>query len=228
MKKENPYYIFLEGLLKDLRITANGFQEKYSLRSFSTIMNKLKNEPEKTLHPETIGKIETALNIKIDDSNPEEITYRKLGPEYVPIHEAEKNHVPNSLSFPILGEIPAGIAEIKQYNDFFEYFDFDLDPRKHGVLRIDNEFGYSMMPLVGPGDLAIISFDDKPRDGDWVAARWDETKGALKVLAIDKNNPEIVVLNSYNTAVQPIILNSKKQKLTLWKVPVVIRASKRR
>jgi len=146
----------------------------------------------------------------------------------VPIDEAEKNHIPPSLSFPILGEIPAGISEIRQYEGFFEYFDFELDPRKHGVLRIDNEFGYSMMPLVGPGDLAIISFDDKPSDGDWVAARWDDTKGALKVLAIDKDNPEIIVLNSYNTAVQPIILNSKKQKITLWKVPVVIRASKRR
>lgn len=157
------------------------------------------------------------------------LTGRSTNPyTVVPIEDVERNHIPPPISYPILGEIPAGISEIRQYEGFFEYFDFDLDPRKHGVLRIDNEFGYSMMPLVGPGDLAIISFDDKPRDGDWVAARWDDTKGALKVLAIDKNSPDIVVLNSYNTAVQPIILNSKKQKLTLWKVPVVIRASKRR
>jgi len=57
MKKNNPYYLFLEGLLKDLRLTANGFQDKYQIRSFSTIMNKLKNDAGKKLHPETIGKI---------------------------------------------------------------------------------------------------------------------------------------------------------------------------
>lgn len=59
----------------------------------------------------------------------------------VPIEEVEKNHVPQVLSFPILGEIPAGISEIRQYEGFFEYFDFDLDPHKHGILRIDQEFG---------------------------------------------------------------------------------------
>lgn len=224
----NPWVRFIERLFRDFRLSTYKLENTYGLKGFSSKLSSMRSGRTNKLSQDSISDLEKALNIKIDDSNPDEITYRKLGPNYVSIHDAEKNHVPTSLSFPILGEIPAGIAEIKQYNDFFEYFDFDLDPRKHGILRIDQEFGYSMMPLVGPGDLAIISFDDKPLDGDWVAARWDETKGALKVLAIDKNNPEIVVLNSYNTAVQPIILNSKKQKITLWKVPVVIRASKRR
>lgn len=224
----NPWVRFLEGLLRDFRLSTYKLENNYGLIGFSSKLSSIRSGRTNKLSQDSISDLEKALNIKIDDSNPEEIKYHKLDPNYIPIHVAEKNHVPAKLSFPILGEIPAGIAEIKQYSDFFEYFDFDLDPRKHGVVRIDQEFGYSMMPLVGPGDLAIISYDDKPSDGDWVAARWDDTKGALKVLAIDKHNPDIVVLNSYNTAVQPIILNSKKQKLTLWKVPVVIRSSKKR
>lgn len=224
----NPWVRFIEELFRDFRLSSYKLENNYGLKGFSSKISSLRSGRTNKLSQDSISDLEKALNIRIDDSHPDIITYKRLSPEYVPIHEVEKNHVPQTLSFPILGEIPAGIAEIKQYNDFFEYFDFDLDPRKHGVLRVDQEFGYSMMPLVGPGDLAIISFEEKPRDGDWVAARWDDTKGALKVLAIDKDNPEIIVLNSYNTAVQPIILNSKKQKITLWKVPVVIRASKRR
>ncbi len=148
-----------------------------------------------------------------------------IEPSYITIDEAEQNFVPPTLSFPILGSIPAGIAEIVDY-ERFEYYDFDFDPKTHGMLKIDEEFGYSMMPFIGPGDICIISYYEKPQNGDWVAARWDETKGALKELAIDEEDPSKVVLISYNPSVRPIVKDSNKVKL--WKVPIIIRVSKRR
>lgn len=145
--------------------------------------------------------------------------------KYISIEEAEKITVPLPLSYPILGTIPAGMAEIVDY-ERFEYYDFDFNPQTHGMLKIDEEFGFSMMPLVGPGDICIISFYDKPKNGDWVAARWDETKGALKELAIDDDDPSKVILLSYNQTMRPLVKDINKVKL--WKVPVIIRKAIKR
>ena len=94
------------------------------------------------------------------------------------------------------------------------------------MLKIDEEFGFSMMPLVGPGDICIISFYDQPKNGDWVAARWDETKGALKELAIDEEDPSKVILVSYNQSMRPIVKD--RDKIKLWKVPVIIRTTQKK
>jgi len=105
MPIKNPYYVFIKKLLKDdFRTTVNGFQERYDISSLSTIMNKLKNNPKKRLHPETISKIETALKIKIDDSNPENITYKKT--EEARLLSAEIQ----LFNYPIISHIHKGLS----------------------------------------------------------------------------------------------------------------------
>lgn len=113
------------------------------------------------------------------------------------------------LTYPILGQIPAGNAEVKENNDWPEYEELYYDPKQHFWLRIDNEYGYSMTPFLNPGDLVLCQMNPKRiKDGDLVAVRWDKTKGAVKLYK-EKNvgHNKLIILSSYNAAEQPIILN---------------------
>lgn len=132
--------------------------------------------------------------------------------EHVSIEEAEQNHVTVPDAFKIVGMVPAGLHEVNEY-EWFESEDLSYDPTEHAFLKIDHEFGYSMMPLVKPGDLVLISFREAVRDGDLVAARWDETKGALKIYSESEDAPDMVVLTSYNQAIPPIFVHRSKVKL---------------
>jgi SOS-response transcriptional repressor LexA len=117
-----------------------------------------------------------------------------------------------TVSYPILGQIPAGLAEIKEHNDWPEYSDLNYDPRKHFWLQIDDEYGFSMNPFLKSGDLILCSVQPfKLRDGDLVAVRWDKTKGALKLYK-EKNvgNEKLIILASYNASESPIILKQSE------------------
>jgi len=96
-----------------------------------------------------------------------------------------------------MGTVPAGIAELTEFNDWQQSEDLYFDPREHFYLTVDEEFGYSMMPLVSPGDLVLCSGKtNTAKNGDIVAARWDDTKGALKILNINPDIKDMVVLTS--------------------------------
>lgn len=124
--------------------------------------------------------------------------------KYVPIEEAEKVRMLHIPQFPIAGVVPAGKAEIFEYNDWYEFEPIDFQKDRYVFLKIDENNGYSMMPMIEPGDLVLIDLNDKPKDGDVVAARWDETGGAVKILSINEDNPKMIALMSYNQSVKPI------------------------
>lgn len=126
---------------------------------------------------------------------------------YFPIDDAMKSSFKDIPTYKILGKIPAGRAELFEYNDWQENDDLFYDPRNHFWLVIDSEYGYSMTPFLQPGDMVLCSVSSKYKDGDIVAVRWDKTKGAIKILS---HNPEVkdtIGLFSYNNAEKPIILS---------------------
>ncbi|HPN38955.1 MAG TPA: S24 family peptidase [Melioribacteraceae bacterium] len=132
---------------------------------------------------------------------------------YIPIESAEINSLPRFLEYPFLGSIPAGNAEIVDLNDWVQKMVIDYSPNDHALLMIDKEFGYSMTPIIQPGDIALISFSKKPEKGRPVAARWDETKGAIKILNYDDKAPNVVWLHSSNSAEPSICVEREKVKL---------------
>lgn len=137
---------------------------------------------------------------------------------YIPISEAEKNGK-DLIKYKIFGRVPAGLAEVEEYPDWQESDDLYYDPRSHFYLQVDEEFGFSMMPLINPGDKVLISIDAKVKDGDLVAARWDGTKGALKIYKENPDIKDIIVLTSYNQAFEPLFL--KKKDVKLFKVVLI-------
>lgn len=192
MKKVNPYYLFLENLLAELRITANGFQEKYGLRSFSAIFNKLKNDPEKLLHPETIGKIEEALKIRIDDSDIENITYTRV---IEPEKDSGFSGAIGVTTYPVLSEVFAGEPDQIEieYHGIKENFTYYESGHRCFALKVN---GSSMETTLRDGDTVLVDMDLHPMDGDLVAVKLQN--GHQYIKRYHKYNDFIIQLTSDN------------------------------
>lgn len=121
---------------------------------------------------------------------------------------------PPQMEFRVEAIVPAGKdREVVDVTEWWQTEVIDYRPDDHVFIQVDEQFGYSMMPLISPGDLVLISFSQKPKDGDLVAARWDETKGAIKMLVENPGNQNLIVLQSYNQAVAPIFLSRTQVKM---------------
>ncbi|NUN09547.1 MAG: hypothetical protein HUU54_10265 [Ignavibacteriaceae bacterium] len=115
--------------------------------------------------------------------------------------------------------IPAGRGELVDLSEWYQSDVLDYSPEDHVFIKVDSEFGYSMMPLIKPDDLVLISFTAPVYDGDLVAARWDRTKGALKLCSFPPNDRTMVMLSSYNSAVLPMVF--KKNEIKMYKVVLI-------
>lgn len=133
--------------------------------------------------------------------------------------EVDRSNRYSRNEFKVLGRIPAGRADFHDQSDWPETSRLEFDPDTHFFLQVDEEFGYSMMPLVNPGDLVLVSLTAQIKDGDLVAARWDSTKGALKLYSESVDAPGMVVLTSYNQAIPPLFL--KKKSVEAYKIVLI-------
>ena len=128
----------------------------------------------------------------------------------------EINHIVPSREFRVIGSIPAGKQGEVIIHDYITTEVIDLDPNNTDLLLVDEEFGHSMTPLMKPGDLVAIDYRSKVYNGCIVAAKWDRTKGAVKILSINESDPTWVTLLSYNMAIPPI--NVKRNKVVMYHV----------
>ena len=145
--------------------------------------------------------------------------------EYVSLDEIETVEIIPQIEYKIAGVVPAGHAEIFDYNDWYENEPIDYNPDTHVFLKIDEQNGTSMIPLLQPSDLVLIDLNSKPRDGDIVAARWDETGGAVKILNMVESEPDKIALLSFNQAIKPII--KEKKNVVLYKVVMIKKVGKK-
>lgn len=164
------------------------------------------------LDPEYYEKILSILKSLRSGGNPE-LSSSADQEDYMYESEAAQETGVGTPQYKIVANVPAGIGELTTYDDWFETDVLEYNPADHVFIRIDEEFGSSMMPLVAPGDLVLISYSAKPRNGDLVAARWDETKGALKIYQELPHDPSTILLMSYNQAVPVIMVNRKSAKI---------------
>lgn len=135
---------------------------------------------------------------------------KEQGITYVPIDEALINGKIHYPELQIMGQVPAGKADIK-YSVDDDYFKFELDPRIYFVLRVDEEYGFSMQPFLKPGDFVICHINNKNiKSGDLVVVRYDGTKGAIKKYVYNPDVKDVVVLESINKSEDPIILNQSQ------------------
>ena len=202
-----------------LKLTQDEFALKYGAKSKVTVSDweNGKSTPGVThLYDmaKSIGKSLDWLVMGNDDFQPGKF-----------INERESHYLPGILRLRKEAIVPAGKGEFVDLTDWIqeEIFNFDYD--NHVVLQIDEEFGDSMKPFMHPGDYLVISFSAKVRDKDPVAARWDNTKGAIKIVNFLEDDDRKIVLTSFNQNVSPIIL--PKKKVAMYKIVAWIPNKKR-
>lgn len=208
---------FINTLLdQDLRMSALEVEARTGIRQ--SVINRWQRGEVGKPQRNTIRRLEEGLGIKIIDTDPNNIKYVKFTRQLLPTEIAEINHVPHKTEYKIVASVPAGIADVND-NEWYETVPLEYDPDTHCFIQVDEEFGFSMMPTIAPGDLILISFTQKVQNGDLVAARWDDTKGALKIYTDNPDIPDMAVLTSYNQAIPPIFVN--KNKVRLYKVVLI-------
>lgn len=106
--------------------------------------------------------------------------------------------------------IPAGLAHLTDRSDWPESESIDYPPEEYIWLEVSKQMGESMIPLIRPTDLLLITDREKPKPGDIVAARWRDDEGAIKIYS---ESDEKVVLSSYNPLIPPVVLPKSKVKL---------------
>lgn len=137
--------------------------------------------------------------------------------EYISNGEAETIKVPQLPQYPICGTIPAGVAEINDLTDWPEMEDAFFSPSDHFYLKIDDEYGDSMRPIIKPGDLILCSLSQIVKENDLCAVRYDGTKGAIKIY---EEHGDTVVLRSVNPAYDPIKVK-KENIVNKYKVVMI-------
>jgi hypothetical protein len=131
-----------------------------------------------------------------------------------------ENTIRKGLEYKLEATVPAGDGDVVDLTDWYHSEVLDYSPQNHFFLKVDEQFGFSMMPLIKPGDLVLCSIRHKIKHGDIVAAKWDKGKGALKIASFAKNDKLNVILMSYNQAYEPFsvpLATTKMYKVVLIK-----------
>lgn len=203
-----------------LKLTQDEFALKYGAKSKVTVSDweNGKSTPTVTHLYDMAKSIGRSLDWLAMGNN-------EYSSEKLIINDNKNQYLPGTLRFRKEAAVPAGRGEIVDLTNWIqeEIFNFDYD--NHILLQIDEEFGESMKPFMHPGDYLVISFSAKIRDKDPVAARWDNTKGAIKIVNFLEDDDRKIVLTSFNQNVSPIIL--PKKKVAMYKIVAWIPNKKR-
>jgi transcriptional regulator with XRE-family HTH domain len=203
-----------------LGLTQDEMAERLSVSGGNTISNYEKNLRQPDI--DTLIKIADLGSVSLDWllTGKKEVSYiSEPGRKYVPLSETE-NHVPTVYEYPIVSQIPAGRAGIKML-EHPDWKTLDFDPRKYFWLKIDEEYGFSMRPFLRPKEMVLCAYETKKFfDEDMVAVLWDKTKGAVKILNLNHNMKDLVVLDSLNPSERTITLK-KTQVTAMYKVVLV-------
>lgn len=214
--------IFISHLLKEFRLSSYQLQKQFNINS--AIISNLRNGRTKAPNEETIRQLEVALGIKIDDSDPENITYIRLdGPDGIPIESTVP--LPEKKKWPlVVGFVPAstngGVTTF--FEESIEEKPLDYQPDDNFWLRVDLRNGESMVPLINPGDYVLVSRTEKPKHGDIVFALFlDEpgNRGAIKMLIQMDFDTNMFAFYSFNAQHGPIV--KKREHCRIYKVKLI-------
>lgn len=155
---------FIDRLMRDFRVSSLELEERTGVSN--AIISQLKTG--KTVKPSqfTIKKLEEGLGIKIDDFDPENITYSKVKESKVAGFEGE---IPVA-KIPMLSEVYAGEPQYldTEFHDEYHFF-VNLKPNHRCfALRVS---GKSMETTLKDSAIVVVDMDAEYKEGDIVAVR---------------------------------------------------------
>lgn len=161
----NKYYELLLDISKEFRSSSYELETKYGITGISVKMSELKKNPERKLTQKSIRDIEKALNITINDSDPENITYTKNKPE----QEVPFEGVIQVYNYPILNNVYVGDpGMLKNESNETGVFAYKKGEGECFGLRVN---GSSMKTALNNGDIVLVDMGLKPINGDLVVVK---------------------------------------------------------
>lgn len=183
---------FLEQLLKDFRYSTYKLEKKHNIKS-ATISKILTGKTKKPSQ-ETIEDLEKVFKIKIDDSNPQNLTYRltsdikESAPETISIH-----------NYPIVSQVYAGPSmSLFVQENISEYVNLPYEKKENCfAIRVH---GDSMNHKIEQGDIVLADMDKEVingcivvarlKDGRQIIKRFREIEGSVAMFYSDNGNYE--------------------------------------
>lgn len=195
---------FINTLLIDFRLTGNQLAQLAGLTQ--TTIGRIKNGKTPVPYPDTIGRIEKALNIRIDDSDPNNIKYNKLERKEEPANSEAFREQINRI--PVISKVYAGLSPgLLMKEEIIEYVSVPYHRTKNVfAVRV---VGDSMNGTVSEGDTVVVDMEAEIFNDNMVIVRLSDGRQYVKRF---KRLPEgnMVYLYSDNQNYPPILLNPKE------------------
>ncbi len=201
---------FISTLSRDFRLSENEIAQKCNINQ-PTINRMARGETNRP-YPSTIQLLEEGLKIKIDDSNPNNISYIRL--------DAEKDYGHKILFFkyPILTNIHAGPSMSFVRENGAEYISLPYPKEENCfALRVQDN---SMGQFITTGDIILADMDKSVVSGNVVVARLKDGRQFIRRFRELSHN--VIMLYSDNGEYEPItIINSEIEAMFsivgIWK-----------
>jgi phage repressor protein C with HTH and peptisase S24 domain len=166
----NEYLRFIEELLKDFRLSTYTLETRYQLKGFSAKYSGLKSGRTKSLNQATLASLEKALNIKIDDSDPNQITYLKLQMENgtTPDNNPAFSGASAVYPYPLLGTVYAGEPKNLYHSSYDKIAKFTYSKKGHHCFALEVD-GKSMESTLKDGSTVLVDME-APLEKDCIVA----------------------------------------------------------
>ena len=179
----------IENILRDFRLSIYDVERATGVSN--VILHKLRTGKTHKPTQSTIKKLEEGLKIKIDDLNPNNITYQKIKEKNIPYDGA----IPVK-EYPIFATVYAGEPAMLEHENFNEttHFAYNKEDHRCFALRVS---GNSMETTLRDGDIVLVDMDVPLVDSCLVAVKLKNGHQYIKRY-YDLNN-EFVKLTSDNS-----------------------------
>lgn len=168
----NEYLRFIEELLRDFRLSTYTLETRYQLKGFSAKYSGLKSGRTRSLNQGTIASLEKALNIKIDDSDPNQITYLRLQPQTekqtIPESNQEFSGTSSVYPYPLLGTVYAGEPKNLYHSSYDKIAKFTYTKKGHHCFALEVD-GKSMESTLKDGSTVLVDME-APLEKDCIVA----------------------------------------------------------
>lgn len=161
----------IENILMDFRCSEYELAEKTGLTQAG--IHKLRKGLTEKPNQNTIKRLEEGLSIKIDDRNPEDITYKKLATANQPTTEYTLN------KFPLITKVYGGDSMAMFVSDNISEYVLFPYPKKDRCFVVKVS-GNSMNHKIEEGDLVLVDMDKEIINGCIVVARLNSGKQIIK------------------------------------------------
>ncbi|MFO7447720.1 MAG: LexA family transcriptional regulator [Ignavibacteriaceae bacterium] len=157
---------FIKQLMHDLRMSGNELAAATGITQ--PTLNRILNGKTAAPFPATVKQLEGSLHIKIDDRDPNNITYQKVNgkePERIPFED-----VITVNEYPVLATVYAGEPGMLEHENFDETTPFAYNKKGHRCFALKVS-GKSMDTTLRDGDTVLVDIDVPLSDGCLVAVK---------------------------------------------------------